>query len=410
MRVKFWTRAILSAAILILVGVPMSSLASSLDGHLKNLGNSIQAGDWKSAHASLQASVERFKELHSIATDITGPVAQIADELNRGLQVLDGQPVELELFVRLVEKDILILTSRNVNMPPFGDPMAVAQESALKSRDPEIRGSALDDIRREGENLREAYQKRLKQYNEERLQAQNLYAEAQNSVDHGLELEKTLLEINTGPAGSFLNLGGGKLTQTLLEVTLYLNPSLAERSNAAKSLLNKYDSTVTSMKSNLERYELFSQWVNFYRWQEWTRQHAPFSNEVQKAEDLLKSINDLENNRSSVPTPQAIKISQLIQRTVKETNVTIAEAAKLVQEANRRDAAAAADAEFRAMLSLGSAIGNGVSVSSASSTVKPASQSSPPVIIKNTTIIFNSYPPPPQFLEPQPSLPITQPD
>ncbi|MDW9959474.1 hypothetical protein CN186_20175 [Sinorhizobium medicae] len=364
-------------------------LAQSLDDHLTDIKRHVRATDWQKAVGSAQAAAGRLKELYNTANKITGPAKQVAAELNRGLKAFAGEPTALDALVEMINKDIAQLNSRDVNVPDFGDPMKGAPESALTSSDPKIRGAALDELRRAGEEKREAYQSELDQLKEERAAAQKLYEEAQAAVDRGVELEKALETVNNSAAGLFLNIGGGKVALALLDMTAHVNPALSGRESAAGALVKKYDAAINTMEGKLRRYGLFAQWATYYRWQEWVRENAPFSAELEKAKDLLNKIDKLGSAKANGPTPQTMAIAELLKKTVAETGATQEQAAKLLEEAQRKDAAAAADAEFRAMLGLAGAVAGGVSSSTSQPKSTPVPTQAPPIIIKNTTTIFN---------------------
>ena len=392
-----------------LLASPCSVFAQSLDEHLKDVGRHVANGDWQKAFSSVEAAAGRFKELYETADKVAAPAKQVADELTRGLTVFAGEPVELGALVEMIKKDTAVINSRDVKVPDFGDPMKRASDDALKSTDPKVRGAALDEVRSAGAKMRNRYQEELDHLKEARTGAQKLNEESSGAVDRGVKLEKVLDEINNSDAGPFLNIGGGKLAFSLLDMTLDVNPALAERESAANHLVKKYDAAIKIMEGNLPRYELFSQWVTFYRWQESVRENAPFSADLQKAEDLLGKIGSMDASKAAVPTAQTLALAELLQKTVAETKVTQERAAKLIEEARRKDAAAAADAEFRAMLGLASAVANGASAATTQPTTTQVPQSAPPIVIKNTTIFFNS-PPQSPLVQPQPSLPAPRPD
>jgi hypothetical protein len=140
----------------------------------------------------------------------------------------------------------------------------------------------------------------------------------------------------------------------LLDMTLYVNPALLERRDATKELLRKYCTAIESMEGELTRYELFSQWVSFYQCQEWARESVPFAEDLKKAEELLRNIDNLSANKTVIPSPQTQIIAEILRRTIAETGATQEQAASLLKEARRKDSLAAADAEFRALLGLAS--------------------------------------------------------
>jgi hypothetical protein len=93
--------------------------------------------------------------------------------------------------------------------------------------------------------------------------------------DRGVALEKVLDKLNDSAAGFVMNICGQHLAFMALDMTMAVNPALAERTSAAKALAKRYADAISVMRDKLRQYRLYESWARFYRWQEWIRQYSP---------------------------------------------------------------------------------------------------------------------------------------
>jgi hypothetical protein len=362
----------------------LRSESSTLEVSLMAIVKGIQNHNFGQAYNGLKGATERLGELFKGVKEATNPVKVVADELTRGLKAFSGTPMELEKLVDLIDNDISKLNATEVVVPSFGDPTIGVSEIALTSGNPVIRGAALDKVSSQGEALRSNFESELKKFVEGRHNTLEVLDEAKESLARGERVEKALDEISNSAAGPLLNVEGGRFAFMWLDMTTTVNPKLSDRITAAQNLVKRYDQSIAHMEEMLAKYDLYSRWVRFYRWQEWVREQSPFTADLDQAANLVAKIKDTGSKAGPAPSPQIVAIADLIRTTMRETNASLELAKQLIQQARDKDAAAAAQAEQRALIglfagiaSLGSAV-QGTSTSSPSAT---QFSSEPPILV-----------------------------
>lgn len=378
---------IAALAVLSLIWCPASSARTvPLDEALKGLANGIQQRDFSKTYDSLFNALGRLNELYRTASSIAKPAKTITGEITRGLDAFNGSPKELGSLVTMLEADTKNLNDITVPVPAFGDPTKGVATSDLTSGDPIIRGTALDKLLAQGDKLRAEFNSTLDRYQRLQKTANETVNEAMAAEDRGVALEKVLDKLDDSAAGFVLNIYGQHLAFMALDMTIAVNPALAQRTSAAKALAKRYADAINVMRDKLRQYRLYESWARFYRWQEWIRQYSPLSSQLKEAEDILAKVDTLGGLSSTGASPGALAIAQLIKKTVQETGATKAQAERLIEQAARKDAEAAAQQEHQALLGLigavsglGSNVAGGAGSSAAGAAAAPSD--SPPLLV-----------------------------
>jgi hypothetical protein len=234
------------------------------------------------------------------------------------LDAFNGSPKELGSLVTMIEADTKRLNDSTVRVPAFGDPMKGVAAGNLTSGDPIVRGAALDRILAQGDRLRAEFNSTLDRYQRLQKRANETVTEAMAAEDRGLALEKVLDKLNDSAAGVVMNIYGQHLAFMALDMTMSVNPALAERTSAAKALAKRYADAINAMRDKLRQYRLYESWARLYRWQEWIRRYSPLSSELKKAEDILAKVDSLGGLSSTGASPGALAIAQLIKKLYKK--------------------------------------------------------------------------------------------
>lgn len=416
-RSKSWLMWIASLAVLSLIWCPSSSARTvPLDDALKGLANGIQQRDFGKTYDSLTNALGRLNELYEKANTIAKPAKNIAGEISRGLDAFNGSPKELDSLVTMIEADTKRLNDLTVPVPDFGDPMKGAAAGDLTSGDPVVRGAALDRMLAHGDKLRAEFNSALDRYQRLQKTADQTVTEAIGAEDRGIALEKVLDKLNDSGAGFVMNVYGQHLAFMVLDMTISVNPALAGRTSAAKALAKRYSDAIDAMRAKLRQFRLYESWARFYRLQEWIRQYSPLSSQLKQAEDILAKVNSLGGLSSDGASPGALAIAQLIRKTMQETGATKAQAERLIEQAARKDAEAAAQREHQALLGLVGAVsglGSSIAGSAGGSTGSEATtpSASPPILVPRVMRFGAPGAAPQRGQESQPnSIPINRPD
>lgn len=380
-------RAIYFAIILTICAVDARTcLGRSLEQYGTELSSALKKRDAGRALTSLSGAAARLAELYRISAKVAAPAKTVVREVSRGVTAFSGDAIELAALQDMISKDIDAIKNRSVNMPSFKNPSIGIPLDALESDDPAIRGRALDNLRETGIREERSFRESRNRVQNERNSLRQVHDEARKTVQRGIQIETILKELNEGPYGSALNLYGQKLIYMFLDISLEINPSLVAREQEIKKLLLKYDEVLQDADTTLERYRELHDWSGFYRWQDWIREQIPFDGELAKAERLINEIGRLEQHKPSREySDQARAIAQLLEKTIRETNVTREQARQLILAAHQKDARAAARAEFSALMSL---VGSVTQFSSGAPGVMPGKPStSSPVPTKPPMMI-----------------------
>jgi hypothetical protein len=377
----------------ILTQTPVRS--QSLDIHLSEAIAGVKDKDFKTAIEGTSKAVGRLRELYRVAEDYAQPVQTLADELEKGLDVFTGAPRELEQLNNLIRNDTAIIEARTISSPTLSDPMQGVSRADLYGSDSAKHREALGRLRSQTRELRREHGQQLARLQRERTEAVRLRDESRETLDRGLQMERVLEEVNSSAASPLLNAYGGRIGFMLLDVTEHINPSLTERWQAATNLVRKYDLVIGEVEDAGKPIKALEDWTGFYQWQEAVRTQAPFTKEMDEANRLQEEIQS--TGRRSVPgaSAQAQFINKLAERMHQETGIAITRAKDLIEQARRRDAAAARQAEMDALVNLAATIG-GAAASGPRSTAAP----SPPA--RNNILIESSPPYTPS--EPAPTL------
>ncbi len=176
-----------------------------------------------------------------------------------------------------------------------------------------------------------------------------------------------------------------------LDMTTSINPKLSSRITAAENLVKRYDKSIAQMKVILGKYELYSKWVRFYRWQDWVRERTPFSADLDQAARIAANVEAVGRAAGDAPSPQTVALADIIRTTMTETNVSLEVAKQLIQKARDKDEAAAAQAERRAIIGLLASIGGvGSAAGGISSSSSSMPDSSPPPLIVPRVMRFGT--------------------
>jgi hypothetical protein len=400
------SRLVFVALVPLLMASPAAG-TQSLDAHLTNLARAAKAGDAVSALDSLEGAAVRLGELQQQTKDVRKVTGGVLDTLDRASKALAQEPFELGPIVDMIAKDTARLNDIKPVAPAFGDPLQGVTRGELETTDPGLRGKALDNVRARGEQLRRSYTEKLDKLRKERNDARSMERQAAATDERGYEVEKLLEQINDSPAGVFFNIQGGKLVYSMLDMTLYVRPALADRLNAAQELVRRYDGAIVEMEKTLTRYKSFDDWAGFYRWQDWARSNVqsgkttanPPSSALNDAKSLLQSAKDQAATANKGTSREQTAVTALIEETTSSTNATKEKAQRLVEAANRADARAAAKQEAAALLNLATAIANAGTKSSAQKKPEPKPTPPPPLVIINKRIEFKLVVPPSPVIE-----------
>ncbi|WP_152977486.1 hypothetical protein [Bradyrhizobium pachyrhizi] len=356
-----------------------------LDDALKGLANGIRQHDFGKTYDNLSNALGRINQLYETANTIAKPAKTIAGEISRGLDAFNGSPRELDSLVTMIEADTKRLNELNVPVPDFGDPVKGVAAADLTSGDPAVRGAALDRMLAQGDKLRAEFNSALDRYQRLQKTVDQTVTEAIGAEDRGIALEKVLDKLNNSAAGFVMNVYGQRLAFMALDMTMSVNPALAGRTSAAKALAKRYADAIDTMRGKLRQYRLYESWARFYRWQEWIRQYSPLSSQLKQAENILAKVDRLGGLSSDGASPGTLAIAQLIKKTMQETGATKAQAERLIEQAARKDAEAAAQREHQALLGLAGAVsglGSSVAGGTGGNTGDASAPSaSPPILV-----------------------------
>jgi hypothetical protein len=376
--------------------------SQSLDQHLAEFDKAARAGDIVRAQDSLLGAAVRLKELSDAAGKPLAPVKQFMSGIDRALNALSGDASELGPLVSSIKANSAKLKSIRPVAPTFGDPFHGISSKDLQSTVPGVRMRALGALRSRGNELRIGYEQGLAEAKAGQSAAREYLRQAEAADSRGYEIEKILSEVNDSPAGPLFNVGGGRLINTLIDVSIAVRPALADRLNESVELVKRYNVVVDQMQSTLARYRNFDEWAGFYSLQDWLRVNAPMKAAEATVEtsqrpaavalDEARQLSQSKGTYGAVPRTDA-ELQRLTEETFARTSATKAQAAQLLRQAAAQADKADAARQFAGLVGLASSFAGAAEGSSGAGSAAPAAAAAPaqqpPVIYyyRSTTVI-----------------------